>query len=647
MSKKQQRIMTEAENQILHRLDSIPAGWLHDRITAFSTDDADLAATYEDMMAKRRELHPNAATPPKIGELLGLASAYLARSGRMPAFAHTGLSLGRTAATEQTFGAEGSPLYLSLCDTDRKKSTLTEGDRLLLVCSDNGTDLTRFAESPAVHSAAKWEAPVGTYGILPTVLSRIDGICYDLPGLSGVAAASPLERLFVPVPGARLFVVGAESVRELTDSAGRFGCRISVIAYLTAGDETAFAYSGADVLRVGTSWLRTLPQRETLSVQVPAATECAPEPLLRTVVTERQSVYLGNALSGGERVTEGGYTVSAAVRSIRGNAFRAALETVLAPLTSVAASGADYTAIRIGIGLRIPAVQDETIRRDLLAAILGIYRVQTEFACPAALFAEAEDAVDGLQLTVFAAAEASGTVPSAFTKCGSGVSCVAPVMRETGIPDFPLLRQLLREVRGLAVAGKLFSARAAVCETLGNCVARVSGTLTCRLSVDAAEVLPMGLVLEGTGLPFSRVGTVETTPLKPVAVNAFAMPSRIGKYVWSDRYEITVLSRPGDAAAASLSAALRSTGVDCVNLTEREDGPVSRRLLTTRILILCPGAILPDGDKTVFALRVLSGGGGLILRMDSTAPEVPMFPSVSLSGNLPEGFLTDLSGLIG
>ena len=109
MAKKQQRVMTDAENRTLHRLENIPAGWSYNRIQAFSTDDADMAATYTDMMEKRRELHPGAVTPPTVGELFGLASAYLASSGRMPAFAPTGLTLGKTAGTERAYGAEGSP----------------------------------------------------------------------------------------------------------------------------------------------------------------------------------------------------------------------------------------------------------------------------------------------------------------------------------------------------------------------------------------------------------------------------------------------------------------------------------------------------------------------------------------------------------
>ena len=644
MAKQNQRTVTDAENRTLHRLDTVPAGWAHDRVSGFSTDDRDLADTYADMMAKRRELHPGAIAPPSVGELFGLASAYLARSGRMPSFAHVGLSLARSAAAARSIAAEGSPLCLRFSDTDRNRSTPAEGDRLLLVRADTPAALLRFGEDPIVCGARKWETEVGAWGILPSVLSRVSGICYDLRHIADLPAPTPLDRLFVPVPGARLLLVHGPNASEVTALAAKSGVSAVVIAMLTAGEETLFAYSDRDILRVGTPWLRSLPMRAQLSLTVPRDTEAA-GPLTRSVVTGAQSPYLGSGPVLRERLTDAGFTVSSAVRTIDHNAFRASMATVLAPLLSVAASGVDYTGIRLGIGLRLPTPQG-TGKGDLLALILGIYRAQMEFACPAALFAEVDDSLAAPELTVFAAAEAIGSVPSSFAKSGSGVFCVTPVFTPGGIPDFAVLRQLLREVRGTALAGKLFSARVAVAETLDGCISRTRDTLTCRLSDAGSVQLPVGLILEGTGLPFTRVGTVETAAAPAAGSVSVSLPEKIGKYIWSDRYEITVLSRPGDAAADALAAALRGSGSDCLNLSEGEDGPVSRRILTSRILLLCPGATLPDGDKTRFALRMLTSGGGLILRLGEEAPAVPEFPCTVCPGaTLPDGFLQELTAL--
>lgn len=644
MAKKQGRVLTDAEDRTLRRLEQLPAGWVSDRITQFSTNDGELAQTYADMMEKRKELHPGALTPPTFGELFGLASAYLARSGRLPAFPHTGLSITKTAAPERTVSADGSSLCLRFSDTDRKKSAPAEGDRLLLVRAEKPSDLLRMAEHPTVRSAVKWESDVDEAGILPTVLPRISGICYDLRRLTALSAPTPLDRLFVSIPGARLMLIDVREEKAVLDTAAACGATATIIAALTSGDETLFAYSDRDILRVGTPWLRSLPVRGSRAVSVPE--DATPSgKLTRTAVAGGHSPYLGSSGTQ-ERLTIDGFAVSSAVRTITGNAYRAAMATVLAPLLSVAASGADYTGIRLGIGLRLPTPNTEAAQGTLMALILAVYRTQMEFACPAALFAEIDDSLPAPQLTVYAAADAAGTVPSGFSGAGNGVFCVTPVFTETGIPDFPLLRQLLREVRGMALAGKLFSARAAVTETLGCCIARSSNGLTCRLSDTAETQLPVGLVLEGTGLPFSRVGTVETA-MPPVAASAsFAFPPMIGKYIWSDRYEIAILARPGDASAVSLAAALRSAGADCTVLCDTADGPVSRRILTARILVLCPGAVLPAGDKTTFALRMLTGNGGVILRLGQDAPTAADFPSVLLPGRLPDGFLRDLGVLL-
>ena len=645
MAKQQGRVLTDAESRTLRRLEQIPAGWVSDRISQFSTDDGEQAQTYADMMEKRKELHPGALTPPTFGELFGLASAYLARSGRLPAFPHVGLSVTRTTAPERTVSAEGSPLCLRFSDTDRKKSTPAEGDLLLLVRADVPGSLLRMAEHPAVQRAAKWESDIGTYGVLPTVLPHISGICYDLRRLTGLSAPTPLDRLFLPIPGARLMLIDRREEKAVLDTAAACGVTATGIAVLTSGDETLFAYSDRDFLRVGTAWLRSLPFRQSLSVSVPQSTEQS-GPMSRTSVAGSQSPYL---VSSGtrERLTSDGFTVSSAVRTVSGNAYRAAMAAVLAPLLSVAASGTDYTGIRLGIGLRLPTPKTAGSQGILMSLILAVYRVQMEFACPAALFAETDDSLSSPELTVYAVADAaSGTVPSGFVKGGSGVFCVAPVFTAAGIPDFPLLRQLLREVRSLSLSGKLFSARVAVTETLGDCVARSAGSLVCRLSDTAGTRLPIGLVLEGTGIPFTRVGTVETAMPSVALSGAFAFPPMTGKYIWSDRYEILVLSRPGDAAAVSLAATLRGAGADCAVLTVPEEGPVSRRILTARILVLCPEAVLPAGDKTTFALRMLTGNNGVILRLGPDAPTVADFPSVSLPGRLPDRFVPDLAALL-
>lgn len=638
---KKRREPTDAERQTLASLEALPAGWTQDRVLRFSTDDGEMAATYADMMEKRRELSPRADTPPTLGELFGLASAYLERSGRTATFAHTGLSVTETAATARCFAAEGSPLCLALTDTDRGHGERAVGDRLVLLRAESRTAMLGFIEHPSVRRAVKWETAVGAHGILPTVLPCMDGACYDLRRLCDLSAPTPLDRLFLPIEGARLLLIEASAENELTKLATDHSVSLTVFAALTDGDETCFlyGYGERDSLRIETAKLRAMPKRETLSISAKGC-DAPMGRLIRSVVSGGHSPYLDPNGGATERLTSDGVTVSAAVRQIGAGAFLAAVETVLAPLLSVSASGADYTGIRLGIGLRLPAVREDETNAALLSVILGIYRVQTEFACPAALYAETDAALTCPELTVYALSNAADTVPAECPGAGSGVFCVSPIRLPSGLPDFTLLRRLLRELRAQRTAGRLTSACVAVSESLGEVIARTERSTTCRLTAEDGEQLSVAFVLCGIGLPYHRIGTVTLRTEAPAVQRDVTLPPPVGKYVWRDRYEITVLSRSGDAAAVSLAASLRAAGADCAALEDSTPvGALSRRVLTSRILILCPEATLPEDAHLRFALRLLSSDGGLILRLGERAPTVAEFPSVTLAGGISEDFL--------
>lgn len=648
MGRKRERVMTDAERELLGSLRNLSAEWTATRVIRLSTDDKEVAQTYADMLEKRRELHPQALTPPTLGELFGLASAYLARSGRQPTLGQTRLTVG-TDAVGTHFGAVGSPLFLNAV-AKRENEQPAAGDILLLVRAEDAEILSAAFGRSAVRAAVKQTVTIGEHGILPTLLPRFGGILFALERLDGIEAPTPLGRLFVPLTHARLLLVdGKEAERIGKMLSEEAGITATSAAVLTEREEIAFAYSAADVLRVPTSELRAYRAKKEAAISIPVATSAAC-PMTRVPVAGNSSPYLDAPVARSERVTQCGLTVSSAVHPLGKNGFRAAMATVLAPLLSLAAAGADYPDIRLGIGLRLPTPKDEEAENGLAAILLGIYRAQMEFAAPAALFAETDDSLTAPELTVWAVAGSAGVLPPAYRAAGNGIWCVTPVMTEAGIPDFALLRRLLTEVRTHAQIGKLFSARVAVAETLGDCIARTAGNgLTCRLAdTEAAEHrLSVGLLLEGAALPYARVGTVET--MLPNAGNKeerIPLPGRVGKYIWSDRYEMTVLSRPNDAAAVSLAAALCAVGADCKVLTERDgNGSISRRILTSRILILCPEATLPQDPQTVFALRMLTGNGGLILRLGENAPAVTDFPSRTLSGGLGESFLHDTETL--
>lgn len=596
------RDATDAERAVLRQLGNLRGAWTTDSIWRFSTDDDELAKTYEDLMQKRRELHPNAQTPPTLGEIFGLASQYLARSGRSPRFPHVGLSLSSELARDRCFWADASPLSLRLVDNDRRCDEPTAGDRLVLVSDAETSDRFAFLEERAVADAVKWSAPVGTEGILPTVLPCFSGLCFDLRQVDARLAEEPLARLFAPIPNARLLLVRGAQYPCVAATAVRYGMLATPIAHLSERDCTMFAYAEDDVVAVSTAWLRSLPVRRNLSFpSIPHREQEERNDRTAAVSSVGSgSAYLQAPSFGQELAVRDGFAVSAAVQTVTEDAFRAAIETALSPLAVLAAAGVDIATANLGIGLRLPSNPTEQTSHaaELFSLLLGLYRVQAEFACPAVLYAETDPRLLTPQLTVFAVAKAaegrvteSLRVPDALRsacRCGGSV------------PNFADLRSRFRDL--------------------------AAGGGSCRQSETAA----LGEKTHCAQTPAVRV------------------PPMVGKYVWSKRYEITVLSSEGDASAAALAVALRGVGADCLNLScaERSDpvaGAVSRRILTSRILILCPGATLPQDPHTVFALRLLSANQGLILRLDERAPQVVGFPSVTLAGSLPTDFLRQIT----
>ena len=153
MGRKRERVMTDAERELLGSLRNLSAEWTATRVIRLSTDDKEVAQTYADMLEKRRELHPQALTPPTLGELFGLASAYLARSGRQPTLGQTRLSVG-TDAVGTHFGAVGSPLFLNAV-AKRENEQPAAGDILLLVRAEDAEILSAAFGRSAVRAAVK------------------------------------------------------------------------------------------------------------------------------------------------------------------------------------------------------------------------------------------------------------------------------------------------------------------------------------------------------------------------------------------------------------------------------------------------------------------------------------------------------------
>lgn len=505
----QYRACNDAERQTFEKLKNLPPDWTALRLYNVSTDDKAVADTYADMLAKREELHPRATLPPTLGEMFGLATAYLTRSGVTPQFKTAKPSLCKYFPIGTTFGTKGSPLTLGLANSPRK--AVSAGDRIVLLRRDEKSKFAEFCSTEQVRHAVKWEHTVDADGILPTLLPCFSGIGFYLQSLGDLSAPTPLDRLFMPLRNAVLVLLDGEDLNTVKETAETYSVGAVQIGVLIDRPEYLFAYDNTEILRVDTAGLRSLLPKAQADIAIP---------IDRSSASSLRRLTASHNARPAERIAVGSVTVSSAVRTIDGDRFRSALQTVLAPILSLASSGADYENIKLAVGLRMPTPKTVADYSNLLAVIVGIYRAEAEFACPAVLYAETNDSLSDVQLTAYAVTENAKPLPLCYQSAGSAVWCVTPAYTSDRIPDFANLRQLLRDMRTMAINGKIFSSRAVVSESLESRNLASQDSLMCRLSEGQNPTLSLGFLVEGTQLPFVRVGTVISAPPKSTDVRS-------------------------------------------------------------------------------------------------------------------------------
>ena len=178
-----------AELRFLDAVAALPPRAEEITLSELYTNDSFVALTYADMMNKRRELHPDADVPISLGEALGLASAYLKRSGKetdligsAPVFCET------DAITRGAVCAEGASVALDTCGST--VSAFSEGDLFMLIHRGStptwkyGSKIDAFLSDEDVIPAVKASFTVPEEGLLYRLLPICDGICYNLPALS-------------------------------------------------------------------------------------------------------------------------------------------------------------------------------------------------------------------------------------------------------------------------------------------------------------------------------------------------------------------------------------------------------------------------------------------------------------------------------
>lgn len=645
------------EIRLLDLLAALPTDGTSVALTELYTNDSFTAVTYADMMNKRREMHPEAASPITLGEAFGMASAYLTRSGKKSCLPATSPALlsGEGAFTGHAVGVQGSRIALHLNGASRNTG-IEQGDLFMLVHRGNmpmwkyRTNIGMLPRSPGISGAVRRVLTVPRQGLLPMLLPLCRGVCFDMRRLSADGSAAPLTVLADHFAEYRVFVLPrdrADSISEIVRSAG---FRPMIFATAAGGERTQFLFSAYDRCSLETVFLQRMIPRTATAAKLPAEQPVPADAVKHKLITDTSCPYLSSrGKVFPERIASGNYTVAGAFCKT-GGAFHSAVETVLTALLSLAASGGRYTEARLAGGISLPEDLTEPDRAgEAMAAILGLYRVQTELGVPAsALFWEGLADGKHPELTVYAFA-ASPALPSRFAAAGNRVYCVTPTRTADGLPDFEALRRLLSELAEWNRRGALCSARVLSREGLTDGLTAMScDGLACRLTDPGTltEDLPLAVLLESAqALPFSCIGEVQNSTSVPATAERVPsnLPIPAPSLIWSDTYEITLLAESTDTGAQILTALLRENGADCsVFSPDTPEGLLSRSVLTSRLLILCGAVSLPCGERMRFALRTQRDAGGAVICLGSGVKLPPDVSATHLPDGIPEEFLAQI-----
>lgn len=643
-----------SELHLLDTLASLPTHSTSIALTELYTNDSFVAVTYADMMNKRREMHPEATSPITLGEAFGMASAYLARSGKkncLPGSAPCLVS-GEGAFSGQAVGIQGSDIALQF-NAAADSPAIAQGDLLLLIHRGN-TPMWKYRNGigallrlPEISGTARQTLTVPQQGLLPMLLPLRQGICFDMRRLSADGSAAPLTVLADSFAEYRVLVLPRDRAEAVSEAVRSVGFRPMIFATVTGGERMQFIDSAHHRCSLEAAFLQSMLPQATATAKLPTEQQIPAGAIKHGLVTAASCPYLsrrGSVLP--ERTVSENHAVTGAVCP-NGSSFNSAVEAVMTALLSLGVSGEHYTETRLAVGLSLPEkLHDPERAGEAMATILGLYRAQAELGVPAsALFWEELADRKHPALTVYALASASAALPSQFTAAGSRVYCVSPARTADGLPDFEALRRLLTELSELSRRGALRSARVLSHEALTDVLSAMSGNgLSCRLTdTDAlTKELGVAVLLESAEtLPFSCIGEVQNSASAPAAIGGipFCFPGSAPSLIWSDTYEITLLAEDADTGAQILADLLRESGASCTLCSPgMHEGQLSRAVLTSRLIILCGAVSLPYGEQMRFALRTQKAAGGSVICLGSGAK----FPSELSVIRLPDGISSEL-----
>ena len=594
------------------------------------TNDTFVAQTYADMMKKRRELNPDAKAPATLAEMMNLAGAYLGRIGKTPSLPATLFLLENGAtATGQASNSTVSPNGgFTLHSLKKEKQTHDTGDLLVLLRPVMGLGVTggkaplsRLLERANLTDCFKTLRTVGKQGLLYEILNLTQGAQIELSRLSETGEPLPISMLVSAYEGDLLVRISPDRFQAFAATSHRLGIRTFAFATVKQESRIAILRNAKNLFSFAYSFLRALSPLHAASVKLGNEKQYTPAPILHTPRSAAPCKYIAQTTNAPNDLTVNQNLLCAVAASQPKNGFfRNALETALAPVLMLAASGCDFSAQRCAVGLTLPQNSTDPLAAgEALSALLGLYRLQAELALPLASGKITTDAkLCHPEITVFGMGEGT-PCPNQFTGEGNHVYCIAPELQASGIPDFTALRKMLDTLSSLRRRGILTSARVLCREDVTDGIRLMSNNmLTCKLRGNvlfSCDTPPIAILIECTE-------TIDAAEIGVVTARAKVLPTPTQKVlperdclISPDRAEITIFSDVHDGDAKCLAERLSLSDAHVTHILA-EDGcadRLSRAIMTSQTLIICGRVSLPQTVTLTFATDTLHRGGGRVL----------------------------------
>ncbi len=430
-------------------------------VSELYTDEEPIAATYRDMMERRRLLSPNADTPPSFGELATLGRRHLDGTvlrAEQQLYAASGKSARRKAAAKRkarNYEDDTASIGIGYVSPAVCREPVAVGDTVYAVLGSDHTaedferKLDLFLDSNAVVGWVKEILPLNSQSPLLRLLEL--GKSFTFPHFDITESADLLS-----LTEGALLITDAPKAAELLMVAHDLSLRVRKLGRVEKDGGLCLSFPTGESVSFPLPFLHNLLYASSCTVELgrgaPEDTQLQLSPT-GTFTHEDKTYCITKVAADGS------------------SAFHAALYTAIGSMSAAVANGADPSAFTVMAELAAPKDrQDPLSLGTTMGAILGLYRAEAEFSLynASVSFHRSKNAK---AITLWTMAPVERPIPDAVSGGGSMIFYLEPTYGENGLPDFSSVRKLHAYLYGLHRDGLILSAHAAsgdILKTLGK-----------------------------------------------------------------------------------------------------------------------------------------------------------------------------------